>query len=206
MKPVEEKQPAGLLQDQEGKELSKKDQLYIMGLMKMLHSKDTSTHIDEILKSAPPEVSIPQAAMIVNEQIEGEFKKKQPPGLETLLLGGVYLVQDLIEVGNAAGFFQVEGEEQQRDIMQATFQKYIEKGLKDGTVDPIELQSRVEPLLNEQQKQMGSGLGSQYNVAAQPDEMTMMEVFGKQREQQGLLKGRQEGQQPQASVQQQGGQ
>jgi hypothetical protein len=104
----------------------------------------------------------------------------------------MYLVSDLIEVGNAGGYFKVDQEEQVRDITQATFQNYIERGLKDGSIDPIELQSSVEPLLNEQQKTMGSQFGGEHKVPERPNEETAMEVYGAERERAGVLKGGQQ--------------
>lgn len=189
---MDEEKQEGLLQNVESKELSKEDQVYISGLMKLLHSKKTAPVIDEMLSSGPPEQTIPQVALMVNDQMEKEVSKKKKVELETLLLGGMYLVSDLIELGNAGGIFQIEDEEQIRDITQATFQTYIERGLKDGSIDPIELQSKVEPLLNEQQKGLGGQLGGEHQVPTAPNEDTAMEVYGAQRERAGMLKGGQQ--------------
>ena len=184
-----EEQGRGTLQGLGEKELSKTDKVYVSGLMKLMHSKKTAPVIDEMLAAGPPEETIPQVALMINEQMESAFKQKQKVELETLLTGGMYLVSDLIEIGNTGGFFQVEDEEQVRDITQATFQTYIEKGLKEGTIDPVELQSKVEPLLNEQQKGLGGQFGGEHGVPTQPNEETAMEVYGAQRERAGLLKG-----------------
>ena len=186
--------PRGLLQGEEGEKLSQKDQAYIGGLMKMLHSKQTASTIDEMLQAGPPEQTIPEVAMMVSKQMEDAIaKKSQRPELETILKGGIYLVTDLVEIGNTGGFFQVESEEQLQPIMQATFQRYIEAGLKDGSIDPIELQSKVEPLLNEQQIQFGTQGAEAGGIPMKPDQTTQMSLYGSQMERKGMLKGGQNG-------------
>lgn len=187
---MEQEKPKGLLQGEEEQQLSRKDQAYIGGLMKMLHSKETSSTIDEMLQAGPPEQTIPEISMMVSRQMEDAVSKKATkPELETILKGGIYLVSDLIEIGNAGGFFQIESEEQVQPIMQATFQKYIETGLEDGSIDPIELQAKVEPLLNEQQIQVGSEAASGSGIPMKPDQSTTMAAYGAQMQRKGMLKG-----------------
>lgn len=171
----------------EQQEMSKADQAYISGLMKLLHGKQTAPMIEEMLQSGPPEKSIPTAALTVNDQMEQAVGKKPP--LETCLIAGVYLVQDLIEIGNTAGWFEVVEEKQIQSILQDTMQQYIEKGLKDGSIDPVELQEKIEPLMTEDQRATGLQAAEMTGVPTQANEQTVMSAFGRQKERQGMMKG-----------------
>ena len=163
---------------------------YVLGLSKMLHSKETSRKVLDMLKSGPPEQVIPYTALQVNQQMESAVTAKgKKPSLDTLFAAGQFLVGDLIEIGNAAGIFQLETEEQIAPIVQNTFQVYIEKGLKNGTIDPIELQKKVEPLMPEEHRQLGLQAAKRTGVPEQPDEGTAMEVYAMQRMRKGALQG-----------------
>lgn len=170
-------------------QLEQETNAYITGLMKVLHSKETSRSVLDMLSSGPPEQSIPSTALLVNAQMEDAARSKgKPPSLEVLLNAGVYLTQDLIEIGNAAGIFEVADEEQVGGLIKGTLQAYIEKGLKDKTIDPVELQEKVEPLMDEMQSAAGLEAAGATGIPAKPDQMTAMEQYATKREQ-GVLKG-----------------
>jgi hypothetical protein len=185
--PVESPQdPQGQMDPKTEKEV----QAYVLGLSKMLHSKQTSPKVLEMLKAGEPEKTIPHTAMMLNQQMEDAVRAKgKSPSLDTLFAAGQFLVGDLIEIGNAAGIFQLETEEQIAPIVQNTFQVYIEKGLKDGTIDPIELQKKVEPLMSDEHKQLGLQAAQRTGVPEQPDETTAMEMYAMQRSKKGALQG-----------------
>lgn len=194
--PMEQEAPIGQEVQQDSKapadpKLEKESQAYITGLMKILHSKETSPKIMEILKSAPPEQAVPQVALMVNQQMEDAARAKgKPPSLEVLLGAGIYLTQDLLEMGNAAGIFQIEGEEAAGEIIKSTLQTYIEKGLKDKTIDPVELQEKVQPLLDEAGMGQGMEAASANGIPEKPDQMTAMEQYASKREQKaGMMRG-----------------
>lgn len=170
----------------EGKELSKADQAYLSGLMKLLHSKETAPSVEEMLKSGPPEKTVPVVALQINSQMEEAVAKK--PSLETSLIAGTYLVQDLIEIGNTAGYFDIQDEESIRPILQDTIQQYIEKGLADGSIDPVELQEKVEPLMSEDQKATGMQAAELTGVPTAPTQDTAMAAYGRQMEKKGVMK------------------
>lgn len=163
---------------------------YITALSRLLHSKETSGSIMEMLKAGPPEQTIPRAALAVNMQMEqATTKRGKPPSLDILLNAGAFLVNDLVEIGNAAGIFKIETEEQVAPIVQTTFQMYIEKGLKDGTIDPVELQQRVEPLMGEEHKALGMEAASRTGIPPEADQSTAMQAYGAEQRRQGALKG-----------------
>lgn len=174
--------PAGT--NEKGKEqppidpkLEKEAQAYVSGLSNMIHSKGTRNQVYEILKSGPPESSIPQASLLVNGQMEKAISAKgSKPSLDVLLVAGVYLVHEMVEIGDAGGFFKVN-EEQLASITQDTMQQYITKGLEDGSIDPVELQKAVEPLMNEEQKTMGLEAGEAMGVPPKAGQSAAMEQY-----------------------------
>lgn len=137
--------------------------------MALLHSKEARGDIYEILKGGHPDEVIPQAAMLVNSKMEEGIRGRgQKPDAEALVLGAQYLVSDLIEIGNTGGFFEVTEEGQIATILQNTIQQYIQKGLKDGTVDPVELQKMVEPMLNEGATKIGQEVTEKHGLPGEP--------------------------------------
>lgn len=183
------KAPEGVVPEQEGmqeegREMTQKEQAYVGGLMTMLHSKETSGNVVAMLKSAPPERSIPEAAMMVTEQMNTMLQEKgQKVDVETRLLGGVFVVQDLIEIGNASSSFDQElGEEAFPMLFEITMEQVVQKGLEDGTIDPVELQEKVEPLMRDGQRQAGLTAGEMNDVPAEANQRTAMEAYASGRE------------------------
>lgn len=149
--------PVGLLQSQqEGApevppELQHKIDVMRTATIKLLHGKDTQKPILDMLSAGPLTESVPKAALQVNDMLEKTVK----PEVDVVLANSVTLVSDLIEIADAAGIAPTPPEEEIVGIFQDTLQGYIEKGLKDGTIDPVELQAAVEPLMNGEQRGAG---------------------------------------------------
>lgn len=163
---------------------------YTMGLSKLLHGKESSREIMEMLKGGEPQTTIPATALLVNGMMESSIGN--PPSLDVLVAAGSFLVGDLIEIGNAAGIFQLETEEQIGPILQETMQKYIEDGLEKGTIDPIELQEKTEGLMSAEQQGMGMRDAGANEVPMEPDQNTAMQAYGAKMERKGALKGGQQ--------------
>jgi len=160
---------------------------YVSALSKLLHGKDTKEQVYSMLQSGPPEKSIPAAAMQINDQAEVAFKKGGGKvGLDTLAAAAQFLVGDLIEIGNAGGFFEVNPEDPEmlKMLMMDTMQPYIERGLANGTIDPIELQKKVEPLMNPEAKQHFGAMGQEGGIPSEPNEGTAMESYANDKVQQ----------------------
>lgn len=181
----------GLMAGGEPPEMSQQDQAYIAGLMKLLHSKKTAPMVEQMLQAGPPEETIPKTALMVNDQMEKVVGKM--PSLDTLMYAAMYLVQDLIEIGNVGGFFKVETEEEVQNILKVTMETYIKKGLKDGTIDPVELQQRAEKLLPEAQKASGLEYAKSSGIPTEANHNTAMTSYGSKMERQGMMKGPQAG-------------
>lgn len=163
---------------------------YINGLSRMLHGKETQSSVMEMLKSGSPEQTIPKTALTVNSQMEaGATDAGKAPSLDVLLNAGIFLVNDLIEMGNAAGVFEVTTEDQVAPILQGTLQTYIEDGLAKGTIDPVELQQKVEPLMDDEHRALGNKAAQMTGIPQEADQSTAMQAYGAQQKRAGALKG-----------------
>lgn len=154
-------------------------------LMKIMHSKQTRGKVLDMLKATEPQQAIPATALIVNDLAEKETKVKD---VNVILGASPYLVSDIIEIGNSAQIFNISPE-QAVPIYQETLQKYIQKGLKDGSIDPVELQAEVEPLLNEQQKQMGMEAGQAGGAPPTATNQMAINTMTQKTGQAGMLQG-----------------
>ena len=166
--------------------LSKKEerqvQAYVTGLAKMLHGESTRQQIYNILQAGPPQETIPQAAMLVNERMEeAAGAKGQDPSPKVLLNAAIYLVSDLVEIGHAGGFFQLTKEDLPM-ILQDTMQEYIHSGLKKGTIDPVELQALTEANMTPEQKAQGMSMAGRAGIAPEAGPSVQMEQYAVQRE------------------------
>ena len=113
--------------------------------------------------------------------MESAVKSKgQKPSLGVLLAANVRMIGELMEIGKSGGFFQVQ-EEQVGPILQDTMQRYITKGLKDKSIDPIELQQAVEPMMEESQKQQGLEMANQMGVPQEPGMDAALESYAGKR-------------------------
>lgn len=164
--------------------LQKQMDSYIAALMYSMHNPKTSGNVIEMLKSAPPEQSIPYTALQLNGQIEKAFAKKLGGKVsdEVKLAGALYLASDLSELGNTAGLWEKPVTEQDVPKMfQGIVTKYIHQGLKDGSIDPIKLQADTEPLLNDKQRQLGQTVQKELNLPDQPTESMGVDMYLKKK-------------------------
>ena len=185
----ERKVSAGVLSGDPEQKMNKQQEVYIGALMRILHDKQTTPMVQEMLKAGPPEKTIPRITMEVNDMMQQTIARKggQPADLETIFLGGVYVVSDLIEIGNAGGFFKVNDEGQVKEILQTTIQTYVERGLKDGSIDPVELQAITEPLMEDSDKEEGIAYAKKEGLSMQADQDVAMEAFGQKKYREGML-------------------
>lgn len=133
------------------------------GMIDMAHDERMSKHLHQMLQAGQPQVSVPQAAMTVYQQFKNALGGKAKMGLEMRLSAYTALTGELIEFGNEAGIFNLN-EQGVTETMQNSFQLFVETGLKDKSIDPIELQEVVEPLMNSQQQQLGNEAAQQTGV------------------------------------------
>ena len=190
--PQEEMTPQGEMAPPEGapqeggnvdKKLQKELNRYMGAVSKILHGKTSKNKVYEMLKSAPPEKSIPQANFHINKVIYEKLKEGgKTPSLEVMFGGTMFAVSELAEIGNAGGFFEKElSKDNMQPIVQDTLQLMIEEGVRANMIDPIELQQKVEPLLNEQQQSMGLEMAQRTGVSPTAGQNQAMEKYAMDR-------------------------
>ncbi len=174
-------------QESVGPEITPQEQkeveAYTAGLAKLLHSKETRKDIHQMLKSAPPEKSVPYTALEVNKMMESKARQSgKDPSLTVLLNACIYLVSDLVEIGNAGGFFEVTDEKQFQGLLKDTMQEYIVQGVKAGTLDPVEVQAAAEQYMSPEDREMAMSAGEGAGVPRTAGNMQAMESYGRRRE------------------------
>lgn len=148
---------------------------YVSVLMNELHSPDTRDDVLEILKSSKdPYMTVPQAAMTINDQAQSKITKQGGRvDTNTMFLASQYLVSDLMEIGNTFGVFKV-GQEDFKELYQDSLQMYIQRGLKDKSIDPIELQTTAEKFMTDNEKIGGHYLAEKQGLPFEPQTTQMM--------------------------------
>ena len=156
--------------------LKEKAESYISVLMNELHAPETREDVLEMLKSSSdPSMTIPQAAMAINDAAAMKIKKSGGRvDIPTMFLGSQYLVGDLMEIGNTFGIFETTKEDFP-DLYQDSLQMFIQRGLKDGTIDPIELQLTGEKIMSENQKIGGHYLAEKNGIPYQPTQQQVLQ-------------------------------
>jgi len=155
--------------------VKQKVESYVSVLMNELHSPDTRDDIIEILKSSSdPFMTIPQAAMTVNDMAKAKISK-QGGKIDSATMFGAsqYLVGDLMEIGNTFGIFQTTKEDFP-ELYQDSLQMYIQRGLKDKSIDPIELQNTAEKFMTENQRIGGHFMAEKQGMPYEPQSTQMM--------------------------------
>jgi hypothetical protein len=149
---------------------------YVSILMNELHSPQTRDDVLEILKSSKdPFITIPQAALVINDAAKVKIERSGGKvDMQTMFLGSPYLVGDLMELGNAAGIFQVTKEDFP-DLYQDSLQMYIQRGLKDGSIDPIELQLAGEKVMSQNQRVGGQYLAQEQGMPHAPTQAQILQ-------------------------------
>ena len=143
----------------------------INGMMTdMIYNPKTKEAVQGMLTDVPPEQGIPRAVNMIMTQFEN-FTRQQSGELplEMKFASGMNAFGEITEMAQAMGKLPKDmTEEQTEPLLKATMEQYVMKGLKDKTIDPIELQLKVEPLLTPEEQLMGRQMGDQYGVPGQP--------------------------------------
>lgn len=148
---------------------------YEVVLINLIHSKETRDDVIDMLKSNPdPYISIPQAILTINDM---GVKAMKQGGMEistgAQLVASQFLFDDIVELGKASSSFEL-GEADIPAIMEDTYQAYVEKGLGDKSIDPIQLQVEVQKAMTEEQVAGGLVMG-QGKVPNQPSQQAMVQ-------------------------------
>lgn len=141
-------------------------------LTDMLYHPETKQSVQAMLKSSPPNVSIPGATNAVFQKFEDMIaqKQKKPMPLDMRLASGVALFSEVMELSEDMEVIPEDlSESDVQGLLKDTMQQYIQKGLKTKSIDPIELQQQVEPLLSEDERAIGLQMGANQGT---PPELT----------------------------------
>lgn len=153
-------------------ELQHKMDTYNAALMQIMHNPKTSKSVVEMLKSAPPEQSIPSVALQLTDTVSKSFEKKGTKVEDSVkLCGAMYLVSDLSEIGNTAGLWDKEvTSDQIGPLLTKVLTRYIHSGLSDKSIDPVQLQEQAQDLFSDKQKEIGGTIQKKLGL---PDEPTV---------------------------------
>lgn len=219
--PTEEPQRTPTDQPVNPEDKKKQDKIdsYVVALMNELHGSETRDDVLDILKNGKdPYIGIPEAAMAVNDAAVAKFEQNGVKvDLNTQLNASQYLVNDLMEIGSKFGFFEVT-QDDFAPLLEDSLQTYVERGLKDGTIDPVELQLTAEKFTSENQRIAGLYHGQENGVPPAPQQQQIIhqiqqnaarEATAEEKKKQAVAAGQQQKQQQQQLMaqaqQQQGG-
>jgi hypothetical protein len=119
-------------------------------------SEESQPGILQMLQSdKEPIASVANTAFAVHKQLETMLVGTGEKMTEvTMALGAAHLVSELIVLAEAANLYTLTSE-QRLEAYRHSVMKYFETGLKDGSIDPVELQKTIEPLMTDEQRQYG---------------------------------------------------
>jgi hypothetical protein len=156
-----------------GKEVSREalEQMENMksAITDMMYAPESKAQVQKMLSEGQPEVTIPGATLAIFGKFEDMMSGKNGPmPLDYKLVGGVHAFTEVMELAGHMSIVSPDmGEDEMQPLMKETMQQYIQKGLKDGSIDPIELQQEVEPLLTQEESDIGMQAGGQFGVPSQ---------------------------------------
>lgn len=160
-------------------------------LTDMVYHPETKATVQDMLKSAPPQQSIPGAVNTVFQKFEDMVAQKQgkPMPLDMKLAGGIALFAEIMEIAEAMDVIPEDmSEEEMQPYLRETMEQYIKKGLKTKSIDPIELQQQIEPLLTDDEMAVGLAMGQQQGTPGQLQQAQAQEGMYQQRSQPDKLK------------------
>ena len=146
-------------------------------LMELMHGKKTRDQVVKMLSAAPdPFVTIPEAAMTINDMGVDMMKRGGAPvSVSAQMVASQFILDDLIQLGQASKAFEWN-EQDTPALMEDTYQMYVERGLADNSIDPIQLQAEAEKAMTEEQMAGGVMLG-QDKVPQKPDQRAITEQY-----------------------------
>lgn len=154
---------------------------YVSVLTELLHSpKSRDSVTDVLMKDSDPFNTVPQLAVSVNDMGVNLMKQSNVEvPFSVQLAASTYLIEDLIHLGYAAAGWDQLDDTDIAGIYEDTLQIVIERGLKDGSIDPIQLQMETEPMLNENQKAAGQYGAQEAGLDSAPSQGAMIDQHTK---------------------------
>jgi len=175
--------------------IDKQIQSFTSVIMELLHSPKSRDSVTDVLMSnEDPFVTVPMVVLQTNDMAVNLMKQK---GVEVpfniQLAASAALLEDVIHLGYAAVKWEELTEEDIAALYEDVLQAAIERGLSDGSIDPIQLQLEVEPLMDEDQKRAGTRFKEDAELGDEPSQGAMVNqhVGSKMRKQEALNAQRQ---------------
>lgn len=164
---------AMMLDPQQMQDLPEEDlkQMETIGaaLTELVHSPDTKKYVQDTLQSGDPGYTVPYATNMIMDRFESLMEKSGPMPLEMKLTTGMQAFREVLDVAQAMGVAPKElSEAQQEQLLRGSMQMYIQKGLKEKTIDPIELQTKVEQLMTPEEQLVARGMAKNNNMPYEP--------------------------------------
>jgi hypothetical protein len=156
----------------------RKIESYSHALINIVYSNETSKSVIGMLQSGDPEKSIPTAILQINSMVEGS-KGSSDTSLGVKLNSNILLAKELIDVGTAGGFFELSPEQVPK-VLETAIKEYIIMGVKNKSIDPIELQKEVEPLMTGEQRRVSLEAGKATGVPLEAGVEAAMETYAGQ--------------------------
>lgn len=148
-------------------------------MMQMIHGDKTKESVMRTLKAQPdPHKAIPSTVNMLFKRVDQQSaKRKMKVPNDIKVATASYVVMDLANLGNAARIWeQPVQQDELGPILRNSMQMYMKDGLKDGTIDPVELQMEVEQVMSDEQKAAGVMMGRQAGVDLPPGPTEQMAV------------------------------
>lgn len=168
-----------ILEDNE--QTTKKKEAYNTGILKLMYNKDTKKSIYQILQSGEPQATIPKAAELINTQMDKAVANNgKEVDLGTRINGLIFTSMELGNLGTAAGFFDLK-QEDMAPIVQESLKGFVQKGLSNGTLDPIEMQQVAESLMTPEDKEKAMQFTRKAGLPEKPGVRAAMEMYAGQK-------------------------
>ena len=138
---------------------------YVVNAIKIIHSPKSADAIIEALKSINnPQAAVAKTANLVHDMIamSSEQNGKNFNSV-ALMLGSSEMIDELIDLGEAAKCFPKLSDAQRYAAHQLAMQHYFGRGIEEGWIDPIALQKDVEPLMPEDMRNRGRAIMDEMN-------------------------------------------
>ena len=116
---------------------------------KYIHSPERRGAIIDILGKTRPEEGIAQAAMLVMNLVDKEGRDAGVDfGDAERIIGGIQLVDQLVELGEMAKVFKPFTDAQRQLAFSLTVQHYLSNEIASGRIDPKKLQDDTEQAIS----------------------------------------------------------
>ncbi len=137
-----------------------------------------------------PVKNVASTVLTVHKQLEMGMQKSGEKMSEiTMALGASHLTAELIVLADAAGLYKLD-EKQKIEAFRRAMMSYFNSGLNDGSIDPVELQKTLEPIMTDEQRAYGLNGMEQAGISKTAPPSGMNAQPQQQPPQGGILGGR----------------